>query len=131
MNFLSFALLSLMQKNSDNLTAFHDYIPFWSKYDECDFSLLCLKHLIQNSSLSKIENNRCELYSTVKELELHDSLSDECVLTLVKDFTYITDFVFKIQQSNIKDLKVAETITLLDIIISISKTEQNKVLQVI
>ncbi len=57
-------------------------------------------------------------------------LSERCIETLAKDFTYLTDFVFKINQSSISDLKPQETVTMLEIIISISKTEKKSVLQV-
>ena len=68
-NYLSFAMLSIMKKNIVN--DFHDFIPHWGKNISSDFSLLCLKYIVEKNQLSKIKSDRQDVYTAIKDLELH------------------------------------------------------------
>ena len=75
-NYLSFAILSVLKKNIVNVEDFHDFIPHWGKNISNDFSLLCLKHMIENNQLSKIKSERQEIYSVIRDLELYQGRSN-------------------------------------------------------
>ena len=64
-------MLSIMKKNIDSIEDFHDFILHWGKNISSDFSLLCLKHIIENNQLSEIKSDRQDIYTVIKDLELH------------------------------------------------------------
>lgn len=128
-SFLSFCLLNLMKKQSKPWSMFLDFIPFWAS-DGDDFCLLCLKHVALTYPLVEVEPvARYQLHTVIRDLQLHALLEKESILSLAKDFTMLTDFVFKTQHSLTDDLKAQETLTLLDIIISVSQTDHKIILQ--
>eukprot|EP00088_Acartia_fossae_P031999 TRINITY_DN3278_c0_g1_i7.p1 TRINITY_DN3278_c0_g1~~TRINITY_DN3278_c0_g1_i7.p1 ORF type:complete len:425 (-),score=74.36 TRINITY_DN3278_c0_g1_i7:319-1593(-) len=127
-NFVSFSLFSLMEKcKEEDLEKFSAFISFWNKNchnSECEFHLLCLKHFVVKHSLPKLDVvDRHVLYPVIKDLELCDQFDEGNIDVIISDFTRLTDFVFKTQHTNMDDMKPVETITLLDIIIVLSKSE--------
>ncbi len=97
-NYLSFAILSVLKKNIVNVEDFHDFIPHWGKNISNDFSLLCLKHMIENNQLSKIKSERQEIYSVIRDLELYQGRSNILhkiiELSFLKVKKLVEDFVF-------------------------------------
>jgi len=132
-NILSFCLLNLMKK-SENLQSYLQFLPTWLKIsedsEESDFVLLCLKHFLEHEPTADLEQEHKEkAISLILELELAESLSERVVVSLVNEFTFVTDSILTTNLGDLACLRPRLTTSLLSIIVATSTTKHKLKLQ--
>jgi len=132
-NILSFCLFNLMKK-SENLQSYLQFLPTWLKIsedsEESDFVLLCLKHFLEHEPTADLEQEHKEkAISLILELELAESLSERVVVSLVNEFTFVTDSILTTNLGDLACLRPRLTTSLLSIIVATSTTKHKLKLQ--